>query len=121
MRKRSLGSAESTALMKLFAKNSPEGFAIHRLTCAGGILLQRIINKCLATMARLFSPDPKGIDYIIIQVNGDSGLTPGERGRILLFEYIRAKKRPVRPFFHFLNPAVNPSITVSELSPVNLK
>ena len=28
-------------------------------------------------MARLISPDPKGIDYIIIQVNGDSGLASG--------------------------------------------
>ena len=67
----------SLGLMKLFAKNSPEGFAIHRLTCAGEILPQRIINECLIAVARLFSPGPEGIDYIIIQVNGDSGLTPG--------------------------------------------
>ena len=63
--------------MKLFTKNSPEGFAIYRLTCASQILPQRIINQCLVTMARLFSPGPEGIDDIIIQVNGDSGLTPG--------------------------------------------
>ena len=67
----------SLGLMKLFAKNSPEGFAIHWLTCAGEILPQRIINECLVAVARLFSPGPEGIDDIIIQVNGDSGLTPG--------------------------------------------
>ena len=91
----------SLGLMKLFAKNSPEGFAIHWLTCAGEILPQRIINECLIAMARLFSPGPEGIDYIIIQVNGDSGLTPGERGRILLFKYIRAKKDRLDPFSIF--------------------
>ena len=67
----------SLGLMKLFAKNSPEGFAIHWLTCAGEILPQRIINECLVAVARLFSPGPEGIDYIIIQVNGDSGLASG--------------------------------------------
>ena len=67
----------SLGLMKLFAKNSPEGFAIHWLTCAGKIVPQRIINECLIAMARLFSPGPEGIDDFIIQMNGDSGLTPG--------------------------------------------
>ncbi len=39
--------------------------------------LQSIINKRLVTATGRFSPGPEGIDDIIIQVNGDSGLSPG--------------------------------------------
>ena len=91
----------SLGLMKLFAKNSPEGFAIHWLTCAGEILPQRIINECLVAVARLFSPGPEGIDDIIIQVNGDSGLTPGKGAGYFYLNISEQKKDRIDPFSIF--------------------
>jgi hypothetical protein len=37
----------STGLIKLFAKNSPEGFGIYRFTRTGEVLPQCIVDECL--------------------------------------------------------------------------
>jgi len=66
-----------TGFIKFFAKNSPEGFGIYRVTSAGEVLPQCIVDECLITAASFLGFDPECINNIIIQMYGDTCLTPG--------------------------------------------
>lgn len=74
--------------MKFFAKNPPEGFAIHRFTCAGEILPQRIINECLVPAAYSIAEPTEPWRTIFanaqlrIQYRGDRKLTSHQEEQI---------------------------------------